>query len=73
LEKNTSENSKIAIYLSLGLLKGSPSYKEPSKENILDIKKLNLLTVFYFCVSFSPSWIRIQSGYGSGSNPDPDP
>ncbi len=62
LEKKYLRNSKIAIYLSLGLLKGSLSYKEPSKENILDIKKLNLLTVFYFCVSFFPSWIRIQSG-----------
>jgi hypothetical protein len=36
--------SKIAIYLSIGLLKGRPSYRRrlhPSKENIKHFKKGN--------------------------------
>ncbi len=53
---------KIAIYLSLGLLKERPGYRKSlqlSKENIQHFKKLNLLTFFYFCRSFCRS--------GSGS------
>ncbi len=41
--------SKIAIYLSLGLLKGRPSYRkslQPSKDNIQHFKKCILLTFF---------------------------
>jgi hypothetical protein len=55
--------SKIAIYLSLRLPKGRPSYRrslQPSKENIF--------TFFYFFGSFLPSWIRICI-----LNADPDP
>jgi hypothetical protein len=60
--------SKIAIYLSLGLHKGCPSYRrirQPSKENIYQYcKKLNLLTFFLFLrVIFA---LRDQ-------DPDPDP
>ncbi len=54
--------SKIAIYWSVGLHKGRPSYRrslQPSKENIQHIKRWNLLTVFYFSAPFTPSWIRI--------------
>ncbi len=55
--------SKIAIYLSLGLLKGRPSYRkslQPSKEIIQYLKKWNLLTFPYIC-------------HFSRSNPDPEP
>ncbi len=48
-------SSKIAIYLSLGLHKGCPSYRrslQPSKEKIQHCKKWNLLTVLNFCRSF---------------------
>ncbi len=66
---------KIAIYLSLGLRKGRPSYRrslQPSKENIQHLK-WNILTFFYFCFcgSFLRSWIqwphriRIQCVSGS--------
>ncbi len=56
---------KIAVYLSLGLHKGRPSYRrslQPSKENIQHCKRWNLLTVFYFPGQFLPSWIRIRIG-----------
>ncbi len=46
--------NKIAIYPSLGIHKGGPSYRrslQPSRENIQHL--------FYFCGSFLPSWIRI--------------
>jgi len=47
------EFEKTAIfYLSLGLHKKSPSYRrslQPSKESNLLFKKLNFLTLFYFC------------------------
>ncbi len=58
--------SKIAIYLSLGLHKWGPSYRrslQPSKENIQHFKTWHFLTFFYFCGSFLPFWIRIQSGF----------
>ncbi len=48
---------QIAIYLSLGLLKGRPSCRrslKPSEENILHCKRWNLLTVFYFYFHFCP-------------------
>ncbi len=57
---------KIAIYLSLGLHKGRPSYREslqPSKENIQHFKTWNFSTFFYFCGSILPSWIRIHRSY----------
>ncbi len=58
---------KIAIYLSLGLLKSRPSQRrslQPTKENIQHFKKLNLsIFVGHFC----------PPGSGSGSNPDTDP
>ncbi len=52
--------SKIAIYLSLGLLIGQVSL-QPSKDNIQHFKKWNLFTflVGHFCLP--------GSGYGSGS------
>ncbi len=40
---------------------------QPSKKNIQHFKKWNLVTFFYVCWSFSPSWIRIRI-----ANPDPD-
>ncbi len=55
--------SKIAIYLSLGLHKGSTSYRrslQTSKENIQHFKTWKFFTFFYICESFLPSWIRIQ-------------
>ncbi len=63
--------SKIAIYLSLGLHKGRPSYRrslQPSKENIQHFKTWKLCIFFYFYGSFLPSWIRIRN-----LNADPDP
>jgi len=54
--------SKIAMFLSLGLLKERSSYRksiQPSKENIQHFKRWNL-TFFYFCGAFLPSWIRIH-------------
>jgi len=70
-EKNWSQ---IAIYLSLGLHKGRPSYRrslQPSKENIQHFKTLNFITFFYFWGSFCPTGSRsgftdlIESGSGS--------
>ncbi len=62
--------SKIAIYLSLGLHKGRPSYKrslQPSRKNIQHLKRWNFLIFFLlFCGSFLPSWIWIRI-------PNPDP
>ncbi len=56
--------SKIAIYLSLGLGKGGPSYYKglqlSKKENIQHFSKWNLLTFSHFWRSFLPSWIWIQ-------------
>ncbi len=57
--------SKIAIYLSLGLHKGRPSYRrslQPSKEKIQHFKTWNFSLFFFnFRGSFcSPSWIRIR-------------
>ncbi len=60
---------KIAIYLSLGLHKGLPSYGrslQPSKENIQHFKTLNFFLFFSFCGSFCPP------GSGSGSTDFPD-
>ncbi len=54
---------KIAIYLSLGLHKGRPSYKrgfQSSEEHIQHFKKWNLLSFFCFCGSYLPSWIRFR-------------
>ncbi len=55
--------SKIAIYFSLGLYKGRPSYRRSlqlSKENIQHLKTWNFFTFSYFCRSSLSSWIRIQ-------------
>ncbi len=55
--------SKIAIYWSLGLHKGPPSYKRSlqlSKGNIQHFETWNFLTFSYFCESLLPSWIRIH-------------
>ncbi len=49
--------SNIAIYLSLGLHKGSPSYRwclRPSKENIQHFKTWKFLTFYIFVDHFSP-------------------
>jgi hypothetical protein len=64
-EENIFFLSKIAIDLSLGLLKGCPSYRkslQPSKEIIRYFKKLNLLTFPYICHFSlpSPDPIRIR-------------
>ncbi len=64
---------KIAIYLSLGLHKGRPSYRRSlqfSKENIQHFKRWKFCPFFYFFGSFLPSWIRISNLY---ADPDPDP
>ncbi len=65
--------SKIAIYLSLDLHKGRPSYRrslKPSKENIQHFKTWNFLNFFYFCVSFgNPGWIRIRNTGSQLSRP----
>jgi hypothetical protein len=56
--------SKIAIYLSLGLHKGRPSYRrslQPSKEN-QHLKTWNFFTFLYFCRSLCPP------GSGSETN-----
>jgi hypothetical protein len=37
----TPRESKIAVYLFLGLLKGRPSYRRASKENIQHLKNQN--------------------------------
>jgi hypothetical protein len=69
--------SKIAIYLSLGLHKGRPSYRrslQPSNENIQHFQTWNFLIFFSIFVGhFLTSLIRIQSVSGSGSNADTDP
>ncbi len=55
--------SKIAIYFSLCLHKGRPSYRrslQPLKKNIQRFERWNLITVFYFSVPFFPSKIRRQ-------------
>jgi hypothetical protein len=49
--------STAAIYLSLGLHEGHPSYRrslQSSKENIQHYKKLNLLTFSIFVGHFCP-------------------
>ncbi len=54
--------SKIAIYLSLGLHKGRPSYRkslQPSKKEHPALQNMKILYFFYFCGTFLPSWIRI--------------
>ncbi len=65
--------SKIAIYLSLGLHKGRPSYRrslQPSKENIQHFKRWKFCPFFNFFGSFLPSWIRIRI---RNLYADPDP
>ncbi len=65
--------SKIAIYLSLGLHKGRPSYRRSlqlSKENIKHFKTWKFCTFFYFCGSLLPSWIRIRIRIYGTSNPN---
>ncbi len=62
-KKNFFFKSRTTIYLSLGLHKGRPSYKisfQLSKENIQHFRTWTFLIIFYFCVSFLPSWIRIR-------------
>ncbi len=65
--------SKIAIYLSLCLHKGCPSYRrslQPSKVNIQHFKRWKCCPFFYFLGAFFTSWIRIRNLY---ADPDPDP
>ncbi len=73
-ETNTAEIfliffwSKIAIYSSLGLHKGRPSYRrslQPSTENIQHFKKGNFINFFLLL----PSWIRSRIRIAI---PDPD-
>ncbi len=67
MEKKSFFGPKIAIYLSLGLFKGRPSYKgslQPSKREHQALQKMKCIN--FFCGSFLPSWIRI-------ANPNPDP
>ncbi len=50
-----------------------PSYRrshQPSKENIQHFRRWNFLTVFYFCASFLPSWIRYPDPVKSFHWPD---
>jgi hypothetical protein len=54
------------------------SRSEQKKENMQHFKKWNLLTFFYVCVSFLPSFIRIRildpdTDPGKQFNPDPNP
>ncbi len=69
-----SSGSHIAMYLSLGLHKGRPSYRRslpPSKKNIQHFKTWTFLIFYLFFGSFLPSWIRIQPTSiqcGSGSS-----
>jgi hypothetical protein len=80
IEKNSAEKiylfwSKIAICLSLVLLKGRPSLEKPSTHKIERPapQKMKFINIFYFCESFllfwipiqGPPWIRIQSTSGS--------
>ncbi len=63
LGKIYSKKNNLTIYLTLGLHKGSPSYKRSlqlSKENIQHFKTWNFLIFSYFCRSLLPSWIRIR-------------
>ncbi len=71
LKKIIIFDSKVAIYLSLGLHKGRPSYRrslQPSKENIQHFKTWNFLTFSLFMWVIFPSfgppgsrfWIRIH-------------
>jgi hypothetical protein len=53
---------KLAVYLSLGLHEGRPSYRtslQPSKGKITSKHKI-VLHFFLLLWSFSPSWIRIR-------------
>ncbi len=62
MELNFFFRSNIAIYFSLGLHKGRPSYGrslQPSKENIQYFKKW-ILTFFYFFGSLLPFWIPVR-------------
>ncbi len=55
--------SKIAIYLSLGLNGGRPSYRRSlplSRENIQQCSTLNFLNFFFFGGYFLYCWVRIQ-------------
>ncbi len=67
---------KIAIYLSLGLHKGRPSYKRslrPSKENTQHFKTWNLIfSIFvgFFCPPRSESGCGSTDLIESGSDPD---
>ena len=58
-------HQKIAIYLSLGLHKGRPSYRKslhPSKENIQYLQNIKILDFFLFL------WVIFAL-----LDPDPDP
>ncbi len=55
--------SKIAIYLSLGVHNGLPSYRRslsPPKRTSSTSKNEIYKPFFFVCGSFLPSWIRIQ-------------
>jgi hypothetical protein len=70
--KNIHFLSNTTIYLSLGLHKGRLSYKRSlqlSNMNIQHFKTWNFF-IFFFFVSFLPSWIRIRI---PNTDPDPDP
>ncbi len=78
MTKNWRKKSELKIFFYLFSIKNCnsfcPSYRrslQPSKENIGHFKKCNLLTCFYVCVSFLPSWIRnrirIQGPHWIGS------
>jgi hypothetical protein len=70
LKKNPAEifsssffGSEVAIYFSLGLHKGRPSYREkPSalKKEHPPLQKMKIITSNYFSGPFLPSWIRIR-------------
>jgi hypothetical protein len=63
--------SKTTIYLSLGLHKGSPSYKRSLQLSKIEhpaLQNMKSMIFFYCCGSFLSSWIRIRI-----PNKDPDP
>ncbi len=77
------QKTEEKIFFSLFLIKSAvylcQIYRRSlqlSKENIQHFKKIDLLTYFYVCGLFLPSWFRIKKGsrdtIDSGSNPDPD-
>jgi hypothetical protein len=61
----------MAIYLTLGLHKGRPSYRRslhPSKENIWQVKKLEFSSLLRVIMALLDPDSYSQCGSGSGSS-----